>query len=94
MITVTAAAAAAVTTAAAAAANDAAATATAAPLQGREVRARVLVCADGSTSRLATQLGHCTEPPQGISSRAYIEGGTHNTNFDGVCFYPRWSLPG
>lgn len=26
--------------------------------------------------------------------RAYIAGGTHNTDFDGVCFYPRWSLPG
>jgi hypothetical protein len=23
-----------------------------------------------------------------------VEGGTHNTNFDGVCFYPKWSLPG
>jgi len=20
--------------------------------------------------------------------------GTHNANFDGVCFYPKWSLPG
>ena len=58
------------------------------------MRARALVCADGSTSRLATQLGYCTEPPLGVSSRAYIQGGTHNTNFDGVCFYPRWSLPG
>lgn len=62
---------------------------------GRQtVRGRVLVCADGSTSRLATQLGFCTAPPQGVSSRAYIEGGTHNADFDGVCFYPRWSLPG
>ena len=54
----------------------------------------MLVCADGSTSRLATQLGYCTAPPQGVSSRAYIEGGTHNANFDGLVFYPRWSLPG
>jgi len=23
-----------------------------------------------------------------------VEGATHNTNFDGVCFYPKWSLPG
>ncbi|KDD74318.1 hypothetical protein H632_c1405p1, partial [Helicosporidium sp. ATCC 50920] len=58
------------------------------------VRARALVCADGSTSRLATQLGLCNAPPQGVSSRSFIEGGTHNTKFDGVCFYPRWSLPG
>jgi menaquinone-9 beta-reductase len=61
---------------------------------GKTVKGRMLVCADGSTSRLATQLGYCTAPPQGVSSRAYIEGGTHNTDFDGVCFYPKWSLPG
>lgn len=54
----------------------------------------MLVCADGSTSRLATQLGYCTAPPQGVSSRAYIAGGSHNANFDGLVFYPRWSLPG
>ncbi|KAG2447445.1 hypothetical protein HYH02_007770 [Chlamydomonas schloesseri] len=61
---------------------------------GATVRGRVLVCADGATSRLATKLGYCTEAPKGICSRAFIEGGTHNTNFDGVCFYPKWSLPG
>jgi flavin-dependent dehydrogenase len=33
-------------------------------LQGQAVRGRVLVCADGSTSRLATQLGYCIAPPQ------------------------------
>ncbi len=44
--------------------------------------------------RLATKLGYCNEPPKGVCSRAFVEGGTHNTNFDGVCFYPRWSLPG
>ncbi|KAL4852860.1 Conditioned medium factor receptor 1 [Chlorella vulgaris] len=61
---------------------------------GKVVRGRMLVCADGSTSRLATQLGYCTAPPQGVSSRAYIAGGSHNANFDGLVFYPRWSLPG
>jgi geranylgeranyl reductase family protein len=61
---------------------------------GKTVTGRMLVCADGSTSRLATQLGYCTAPPQGVSSRAYIEGGSHNANFDGLVFYPRWSLPG
>jgi hypothetical protein len=44
--------------------------------------------------RLATKMGYCTEPPKGVCSRAFVEGGSHNTNFDGVCFYPRWSLPG
>ena len=33
-------------------------------LQGKVVRGRMLVCADGSTSRLATQLGYCTAPPE------------------------------
>jgi len=59
---------------------------------GKVVRGRVLVCADGSTSYLATKLGYCTQPPLGISSRAYIK--KHNLEADGICFYPRWSLPG
>ena len=54
----------------------------------------MLVCADGVTSRVATQLGYCTEAPRGVCSRSYIEGGSHNANFDGLVFYPRWSLPG
>jgi flavin-dependent dehydrogenase len=54
----------------------------------------VLVCADGATSQLATKLGYCTEAPRGVCSRAFVAGGTHNAKFDGVCFYPKWSLPG
>lgn len=42
--------------------------------QGKTVKGRVLLCADGSTSRLATQLGYCTEPPQGVSSRCVWAG--------------------
>ena len=67
---------------------------TAKTADGRSFRARVLVCADGATSRLATKLGFCNAPPQGVCSRAFVEGGTHNTNFDGVCFYQPESLPG
>jgi menaquinone-9 beta-reductase len=59
---------------------------------GQVVTGRVLVCADGSTSYLATKLGYCTEPPLGVSSRAYIRN--HNLEADGLCFYPSWSLPG
>jgi flavin-dependent dehydrogenase len=62
--------------------------------KGDKVKGRALVIADGATSKLATKLGYCTEPPKGVCSRAFVEGGTHNTNFDGVCFYPKWSLPG
>lgn len=61
---------------------------------GASVKGRVLVCADGATSQLATKLGYCTEAPRGVCSRAFVSGGTHNANFDGVCFYPKWSLPG
>jgi flavin-dependent dehydrogenase len=61
---------------------------------GAKVKGRVLVCADGATSQLATKLGYCTEAPRGVCSRAFVTGGTHNAKFDGVCFYPKWSLPG
>ena len=59
---------------------------------GDVVKGRMLVCADGATSRLATRLGLCKAPAMGVSSRAYIAN--HNTEFDGACFYPKWSLPG
>ncbi|KAK9909707.1 hypothetical protein WJX75_006409 [Coccomyxa subellipsoidea] len=62
--------------------------------EGKTVKGRVLVIADGATSKLAMQMGYCTEPPKGVCSRAFIEGGTHNVDFDGVCFYQRESLPG
>lgn len=61
---------------------------------GAKVKGRVLICADGATSQLATKLGYCTEAPRGVCSRAFVAGGTHNAKFDGVCFYPKWSLPG
>lgn len=53
-------------------------------LQGKKVKARLLVIADGATSRLATKLGYCTEAPRGVCSRAFVKGGTHNTDFDGM----------
>ena len=55
-------------------------------LQGKKVKARLLVIADGATSRLATKLGYCTEAPRGVCSRAFVKGGTHNTDFDGMVF--------
>ena len=53
-------------------------------VQGESVRGRVLLCADGATSKLASHMGYCTEPPRGVCSRAFVEGGTHNTDFDGA----------
>ncbi|KAK3084978.1 hypothetical protein FSP39_022304 [Pinctada imbricata] len=57
-------------------------------------KARVLICADGAPSRLATQLGIITRPPDSTCSRAYVEGGTHKFNADGVIFYNKDMLPG
>ena len=55
---------------------------------------KVLVCADGATSRLATQLGIVTTPPTCQCSRAYVEGGTHKLKADGVFFWNTEVLPG
>ena len=52
--------------------------------QGQEVQGRCLIIADGATSKLATHMGYCTEPPKGVCSRAYVEGGTHNTKVEGA----------
>eukprot|EP00274_Cyanoptyche_gloeocystis_P006246 CAMPEP_0196652502 /NCGR_PEP_ID=MMETSP1086-20130531/1831_1 /TAXON_ID=77921 /ORGANISM="Cyanoptyche gloeocystis , Strain SAG4.97" /LENGTH=353 /DNA_ID=CAMNT_0041983093 /DNA_START=90 /DNA_END=1148 /DNA_ORIENTATION=+ len=57
-------------------------------------KARVLVCADGATSTLARSLGVVTTPPDGVCSRAYVEGDSHNFKADGVVFYPKKLLPG
>ena len=61
---------------------------------GQTFKARVLVCADGAPSRLATHLGLVKEAPGGICSRAYVDGGTHNFEADGVVFYNKGLLPG
>ena len=64
-------------------------------VQGKKVQGRVLVIADGATSKLATAMGYCTEAPKGVCSRAYVKGGTHNTKFDGaLCLHDARSLPG
>jgi geranylgeranyl reductase family protein len=58
------------------------------------MHARLLVLADGALSRLATQLGLVSTPPDGICSRSYIKAGTHRFNADGVVFYTNRLLPG
>lgn len=55
---------------------------------------QVLVCADGATSKLATQLGLVSRPPDSTCSRSYVEGGTHKFDADGVVFYNKELLPG
>ena len=65
-------------------------------LEGSDVtyQGRVLVCADGAPSTLATKLGIVTTAPQGSCSRAYVEKGTHRFKADGVVFYNKLLLPG
>mmetsp|Transcript_1088 Transcript_1088/g.2068 ORF Transcript_1088/g.2068 Transcript_1088/m.2068 type:complete len:546 (-) Transcript_1088:478-2115(-) len=60
----------------------------------RTFKARMLVCADGATSTLARSLGIVTTAPDGVCSRAYVEGDSHNFKADGVVFYPKKLLPG
>jgi len=61
---------------------------------GRQFRSKLLVAADGATSKLARRLGVVTEPPTGFAGRQYVKGGTHNFRADGVLFYPSYILPG
>lgn len=61
---------------------------------GRTYRGRVLIAADGATSRLARTLGVVTTPASGVAGRRYVRGGTHNFKSGGVLFYPTYILPG
>jgi geranylgeranyl reductase family protein len=62
--------------------------------EGPKYQARVLVCADGAQSKLARKLGIVVGEPQGSCSRAFVEGGTHQFDADGVVFYNKAILPG
>lgn len=59
-----------------------------------QLRGRVLVCADGAPSRLATTLGLVTRPPDGACSRAFVTDSEHRFKADGVVFYNQALLPG
>ena len=60
----------------------------------RRFDARALVLADGAHSKLARSLGIVEDAPQAICSRAFIDGGTHGFDTDGVCYMERDLLPG
>ena len=62
--------------------------------EGASYQARTLVCADGAQSGLARKLGIVVGEPQGSCSRAFVEGGTHKFDADGVVFYNKAILPG
>jgi geranylgeranyl reductase family protein len=60
----------------------------------RSFSARTLVLADGAHSKLARSLGIVKDSPQAICSRAFIDGGTHSFDTDGICYMERDLLPG
>lgn len=60
----------------------------------RRFRARTLVLADGAHSKLARSLGIVKDNPQAICSRAFIDGGSHSFDTDGICYMERDLLPG
>ncbi|MDX1798412.1 MAG: FAD-dependent monooxygenase, partial [Candidatus Lokiarchaeia archaeon] len=47
--------------------------------------AKILILADGASSRIAQSLGIIKDPPQAVCSRAYVKAGTYNFDQDGVC---------
>jgi len=60
----------------------------------KEFKAKILIIADGAASHLGKKLGLINEPPQATCSRAYIEAGSHQYPYDGVCYYPPKLVPG
>lgn len=60
----------------------------------RRLMAKTLVLADGAQSKLARSLGIVRDGPKAICSRAFIDGGSHSFETDGVCYMERDLLPG
>ncbi len=61
---------------------------------GRVFRGAMLIAADGATSAVARSLGVVNTPPEGVASRQYVKGGTHNFKSGGVLLYPSYVIPG
>ncbi len=61
---------------------------------GREFRCKMLIAADGATSKLARQLGVVKDAPTAAAARQYVKGGTHNFKAGGVLLFPEYVLPG
>ncbi|SMB21208.1 Conditioned medium factor receptor 1 (modular protein) [Sterolibacterium denitrificans] len=60
----------------------------------RELRCRMLIAADGATSKLARALGVVKDAPSAAAARQYVKGGTHNFKAGGVLLFPEYVLPG
>ncbi len=62
--------------------------------EGESLRARALVAADGSNSRICRSLGLVREHPSAFCSRAYLSGTEPVEGVDGVACYRSDLLPG
>lgn len=60
----------------------------------RELRCKMLIAADGATSKLARLLGVVSDAPSAAAARQYVKGGTHNFKAGGVLLFPEYVLPG
>ncbi len=60
----------------------------------REFRCRMLIAADGATSKLGRALGVVSSAPEAVAARQYVKGGTHNFKSGGVLLFPEYILPG
>lgn len=60
----------------------------------RVLRCRMLIAADGATSKLARALGVVSDAPSAAAARQYVKGGTHNFKAGGVLLFPEYVLPG
>jgi geranylgeranyl reductase family protein len=56
--------------------------------------AKILILADGASSRIAQSLGIVKDPPQAVCSRAYVKAGTYKFDQDGVCVITKDLVPG
>lgn len=61
---------------------------------GRQLKGRCLIAADGAKSKIARSLGVVTSGANSAASRQYIKGGTHHFESDGVLLYPPYAIPG
>ncbi|MBP9713075.1 MAG: flavodoxin domain-containing protein [Sterolibacterium sp.] len=55
---------------------------------------KMLIAADGATSKLARMLGVVSDAPSAAAARQYVKGGTHNFKAGGVLLFPEYVLPG
>jgi len=57
-------------------------------------RAKILILADGASSRIAQSLGIVKESPQAVCSRSYVKAGTYKFDQEGIVVMPMSLVPG